>query len=73
MTLGPAPQPTEVWFLTGSQSLYGQDVISQVERHSRDIAAQLDDADSVASRIIWKPVLTDADAIRRLALEAKRR
>src|SRR5450830_176957 len=70
MTVGPAPQPTAVWFLTGSQGLYGRDVISQVEQHSRDIAAQLDAADAVASRVIWKPVLTDADAIRRLVLEA---
>src|ERR1039458_2720750 len=70
MTVATAPQPTAVWFLTGSQGLYGQDVISQVEQHSRDIATQLDAADAVASCVIWKPVLTDADSIRRLALEA---
>ena len=70
MTVATAPQPTAVWFLTGSQGLYGRDVISQVEQHSRDIATQLDAADAVASRVIWKPVLTDADAIRRLVLEA---
>src|SRR5665647_303637 len=70
MTVETAPQPTAVWFLTGSQGLYGRDVISQVEQHSRDIATQLDAADAVASRVIWKPVLTDADAIRRLVLEA---
>ena len=70
MTVGSAPQIAEVWFLTGSQGLYGQDAISQVEQHSRDIAKQLDAADSNATRIIWKPVLTEADAIRRLALQA---
>src|SRR5450631_1035420 len=70
MTIGQALQATEVWFLTGSQGLYGQDVISQVEQHSRDIARQLDAAEAVASRIVWKTVLTDADAIRRLALAA---
>ena len=70
MTVAPATQLAEVWFLTGSQGLYGQDVIRQVEQHSRDIATQLDAADAVASRIIWKPVLTDADSIRRLLLEA---
>jgi len=70
MTVGPALATAEVWFLTGSQGLYGEDVIRQVEQHSRDIAKQLDAADAVATRIIWKPVLTDADAIRRLALEA---
>ena len=70
MTVAPALDTAEVWFVTGSQGLYGQDVIRQVEEHSADIAAQLDAAGAVASRIIWKPVLTDADAIRRLALEA---
>jgi len=70
MTVGPALEIAEVWFLTGSQGLYGRDVISQVEEHSRDIAAQLDAADAVTPRIVWKPVLTDADAIRRLALAA---
>jgi L-arabinose isomerase len=70
MTVGPALESKQIWFLTGSQGLYGQDVINQVEANSRDIAARLDAASSLASRIIWKPVLTDADAIRRLALEA---
>ena len=70
MTVALSPQTAQVWFLTGSQGLYGRDVISQVEQHSRDIAAQLDAADAVASRVIWKPVLTDADAIRRLVLDA---
>ena len=70
MTVGPALEIAEVWFLTGSQGLYGEDVIKQVEEHSRDIAAQLDGAEAVTPRIVWKPVLTDADAIRRLALAA---
>ena len=70
MTVGPALQATEIWFLTGSQGLYGEDVISQVEQHSRDIAKQLDEAEAVATSIIWKPALTNADAIRRLVLEA---
>jgi L-arabinose isomerase len=70
MTVAPATQRTEVWFLTGSQGLYGKDVIRQVEQHSRDIATQLDAADAVPSHIIWKPVLTDADTIRHLVLEA---
>jgi L-arabinose isomerase len=70
MTVGAALATTEIWFVTGSQGLYGEDVIKQVEAHSRDIAERLEAADAVASRIIWKPVLTDADAIRRLALEA---
>ena len=60
----------EVWFLTGSQSLYGDDVLAQVESGSRRIAAALDAADQVPLRVVHTPVLTDADAIRRVALAA---
>jgi len=70
MTAGPALETTEVWFLTGSQGLYGEDVIKQVESQSRDIAEQLGASAAITPRIVWKPVLTDADAIRRLTLEA---
>jgi len=44
MTVAPALDTAEVWFVTGSQGLYGQDVIRQVEEHSADIAARLDTA-----------------------------
>jgi L-arabinose isomerase len=70
MTTGQALETTEVWFLTGSQGLYGEDVVKQVEAQSREIAEQLGAACAIVPRIVWKPVLTDADAIRRLALEA---
>jgi L-arabinose isomerase len=70
MTVGPTLDSAEIWFVTGSQALYGEDVIKQVEEHSRTIAEQLDAAGPVAPRVVWKPVLTEADSIRRLALEA---
>ncbi|GAB3523893.1 L-arabinose isomerase [Arthrobacter monumenti] len=60
----------EVWFLTGSQHLYGEDVLRQVAEQSQHIAETLNEASEVPVRIVWKPVLTDSDAIRRTALEA---
>ncbi len=60
----------EVWFLTGSQHLYGPETLAQVAEQSRAIADQLAASSDVPVRIVWKPVLTDADAIRRIALEA---
>jgi L-arabinose isomerase len=60
----------EVWFLTGSQHLYGEETLRQVAEQSQQIAAGLDDANDVPVRVVWKPVLTDADAIRRAALDA---
>ena len=63
-------QQYEVWFLTGSQHLYGEDVLKQVAAQSRDIAGALNESSDVPVKIVWKPVLTDSDAIRRTALEA---
>jgi len=61
---------TEVWFLTGSQGLYGADTLRQVADQSRDLAEQLEASGDLAPRIVWKEVLTDADSIRRICLEA---
>jgi L-arabinose isomerase len=60
----------EVWFLTGSQHLYGPQTLAQVAEQSQEIARTLDAAADVPVRIVWKPVLTDSAAIRRTALEA---
>ena len=61
---------TEIWFLTGSQSLYGDDTLQQVAEQSQEIARTLDAADAIPVRIVWKPVLTTADAIRRTCRDA---
>ena len=54
----------EVWFLTGSQSLYGPQALEQVAEQSRRIADQL--ADQVSVRVVWQPVLTTPDEIVRV-------
>ena len=77
-SLPPRPQqgapcltstPT-VWFLTGSQGLYGPEIVAQVEQQSQEVVRQLDAADALPVRVEWKPVLTDSDAIHRLVLAA---
>ncbi|ROS76672.1 L-arabinose isomerase [Cellulomonas sp. PhB143] len=60
----------EVWFLTGSQGLYGEETLRQVAEQSQAVAAQLGAAGDVPVRVVWKPVLTDADAILRAMLDA---
>ncbi|MHA7861641.1 L-arabinose isomerase [Tessaracoccus sp. Y36] len=60
----------EVWFLTGSQHLYGPETLAQVAEQSKEIARVLDEAGDVPVSIVWKPVLTDSAAIKRVALEA---
>ncbi|MFE4468169.1 L-arabinose isomerase [Leifsonia sp. NPDC056824] len=60
----------EVWFLTGSQHLYGPETLAQVAEQSRGISDRLSASADVPVRVVWKPVLTDSDAIRRIMLEA---
>ena len=60
----------EIWFLTGSQDLYGDDVLGQVAQQSQDVAGRLDTAAAVPVRVVWKPVLKDTEAIRRAMLDA---
>jgi L-arabinose isomerase len=57
-----------VWFLTGSQDLYGEDMLAQVAAQSQRIVEQLQP--EVPLTIKWVPVLKDSEAIRRTMLEA---
>ena len=59
----------EVWFLTGSQHLYGPKVLKQVEADSRKIVKGLNDA-GLSVKIVMKPVLTNPQAISDVCLEA---
>jgi len=58
----------EIWFLTGSQDLYGQETLNKVAEHSLEIAAHLDAA--LPTRVVWKRTLTGPDAILQTCLEA---
>ena len=59
----------EIWFLTGSQDLYGEETLAQVEVQSQEIVKILNDS-GLPVNIVWKPTLKDSDSIRRMALEA---
>ena len=66
------PRPTqEIWFLTGSQHLYGPEVIDQVAANAADIVRALDASAEVPVRVVAKPVLTETAAIRRALIDAE--
>jgi L-arabinose isomerase len=60
----------EIWFLTGSQSLYGDETLEQVADQSAEICRTLDGAEPIPVRVVRKPVLTTAEAILATCLEA---
>ena len=60
----------ELWFLTGSQQLYGEETLRQVAEQSQAIAKQFDASALLPAKVVWKPVLVDAAAIHAQVLEA---
>ena len=66
----PELSTREVWFLVGSQSLYGEETLRQVAEQSQDVARALEASSDIPVSIVWKPVLTGSAAIRRAILDA---
>jgi L-arabinose isomerase len=60
----------EIWFVTGSQHLYGPQTLKQVAADSTKIAAALDKSPKISQKIVFKPVLTTPDSILELCSEA---
>ena len=60
----------EVWFVTGSQHLYGGETLKQVADHSQKIAASLNQAAQVPVSVIWKPTVKSAEEIYQVCQDA---
>ena len=63
-------QHLEVWFVTGSQRLYGPEVLEKVEGNARHIARCLDEAADIPVQVVAKPVVTTPEAIAAVLMEA---
>ena len=61
---------SEVWFLTGSQELYGDDTLARVAENSRAIADALERSGKFPCRVVWKPTLKSPDEILNVCVEA---
>ena len=60
----------EVWFLTGSQDLYGEETLRQVAQNSKQIAEALDASETIPVKVVWKPVVKNPEAILATCIEA---
>ncbi len=60
----------KLWFIVGSQHLYGEETLNQVAEHSVKIVEGLNGSKKTGYEIILKPVLTTADQIYRTIVEA---
>lgn len=66
----PDLQQLEVWFVTGSQHLYGPETLRQVAKDSQAIAKALNAAPAIPVKVVFKPVVTTPEAITALCEEA---
>jgi len=60
----------EVWFVTGSQHLYGEETLLQVAQHSQTIAASLNSASQIPVTVVYKPTVKTAEEIYAVCMEA---
>jgi len=60
----------EVWFITGSQHLYGEETLRQVAEHSQVIAESFNKAQQIPVTVIYKPVVKTPEEIYRACADA---
>ena len=60
----------EIWFLTGSQHLYGPETLKKVDRDSQSIVDRLSGSSHIPVKIVYTPVLTTPEAIMKACLES---
>ncbi len=60
----------EIWFITGSQHLYGPETLKQVKTNSKKIATALNRAKNIPIKIKFKALLTTPDEIYNLCKTA---
>jgi L-arabinose isomerase len=65
-------QTYEIWFLTGTQNLYGEETLREVSVQSRQVSDLLSKNLQSPVKIVWKPILKSAEEIRNLMQEASR-
>ncbi len=58
------------WFATGSQDLYGDECLSHVAAHSKQIVDELNKSGRLPFEIVWKPTLIDNASIRQTFADA---
>ena len=62
----------EVWFVTGSQNLYGEETLKQVAEDSKKIAAELNASKIVPVKVVHKPTVVSSESIYAVCEAANR-
>jgi L-arabinose isomerase len=70
--MSASPPAPEVWFVTGSQSLYGPGPLKKVAANAQALVAGLRQSKRLPLPLVCQPVLTTPEEIHALCLEANR-
>jgi L-arabinose isomerase len=62
----PKLEQSEVWFVTGSQHLYGAETLAKVAENSRQVAAALAASPQIPCRVVAQPVVKTPEEIQGL-------
>ncbi len=60
----------EIWFVTGSQHLYGPETLRKVDEHSKVISNSLNNSQNIPLKIVFKPVVKTPEEILKICKEA---
>ncbi len=60
----------QVWFITGSQHMYGDVTLQQVASHSKTIATALHEHELIPVSVVHKPTVTTPEEIYAVCMEA---
>ncbi|MEO6188230.1 MAG: L-arabinose isomerase [Ginsengibacter sp.] len=60
----------EIWFVTGSQHLYGEETLRKVEEHSRVITEYFDKDAEIPVTVVYKPTVKSGDEIYNICMDA---
>ncbi|NJB72130.1 L-arabinose isomerase [Saonia flava] len=60
----------EIWFVTGSQHLYGDETLKQVANNSKEIVKGLNASALIPIKLVFKPIVKAPDEITSICIEA---
>jgi L-arabinose isomerase len=63
-------QKLEVWFVTGSQDLYGEETLKKVAEHSQHIVTSLNETEALPITIVYKPTEKSPEEIYAVCRDA---
>lgn len=60
----------ELWFVVGSQALYGEATLAKVQEHAREMATRFAQSPQIPVKVCLAPLMTSSNSIAQLCLEA---